>query len=152
MSIVLNPFGKVHATFKDAQKFSHKESYWARVQRKDGIIEYKYLKKSTQDHQNLIDAKKKGDVEKVILFEEREMKDIKGCFERAADSVESVSVLAHILKGKDENLIKMDEDMMRKGFSHEEGIKLIKEAKIEYEWINARLRQLGDLIYGESRR
>lgn len=152
MSIVVNPFGKVHATFQDAKEFSHKESYWARIQRKDGAIEYKFLKAGTRDHEELIKAKDEGDVTKVILFSARELKDYKGCFERAADCAESVSVIGHILKGKEDNIIKLTEDMMRKGFSREEGIKIIKGAAGGEEWINARLRQLGDLFYGESKK
>jgi len=146
----LNPFGKVHATFKDTEQYAHKESYWARLQRKDGTIEYRYLKALSNDHKMLEKEIAEGDVKKVILFEEKEMEDIKGCFERAAESVEAVVVLAHILKNKDVDMMKEDGGLLRKGFPHDDGMKLIGEANKELEWINGKLTALGNLCLGEA--
>ena len=74
MAIVnFNLTGGIAATLKEMEAYSHKKSYWARVVRKDGFIEYKYINYEEKDHEKLMAAIKSGDVQHVMAFEGKEL-------------------------------------------------------------------------------
>ncbi len=145
-----NPFGGAHASFKDMEQYSHKKSYWARVVRKDGAIEYKYLKKQSKDADNLDKAIKAGDVNHVMMWEEEDIKDTKEILKMVVDQVQAAMIMAHIQKNGLHDLLKKDKSLTDKGFPAESARKLEKEIVEELAHINNQLRSLANMLIGES--
>lgn len=151
MSVInINPFGGVEASIQDIRRHAHKRSYWARIVRKNGYIEFKYLNKETKDHEKLEDAIKKGDVQHVMLFEGAEIEDIKKVVEMVVEEVKAALVMAHIEKEQLHNLLKEDKELGMKGFPRGDLKKLETEVFGTLNKINAELRTAGNMLIGES--
>ena len=151
MSIfAFNPVGGVKASITEMNQYSHKKSYWARIVRKDGAIEYKYLQKESRDHKNLEEAIEKGDVNHVMMWEEEEIKDTKEIIKMVVDQVQAAMIMAHIQKQGLHNLLKEDKKLAGRGFPEKNYRELQAAIVHELAEINSHLRNVANMLLGES--
>lgn len=146
----INVAGGVESAFKDAEAYQHRKSYWARVVRKDGLIEYRHLKAENHDDKKLDEAIKKGDVHQVMFWEEKEIGDIKEVIKRVIDEVKAALVMAHIQKKQLHELLKKDERIGGKGFPKDVLKKLEGEGIKEIAEIDSQLKKVANMLLGES--
>ncbi len=146
----VNLSGGLRAAFSSSKRFSHKKSYWARIIRKDGTVEYKYLKKEAKDHKQFEKAVRSGDVTHVMYWEEKDIEDTKEIMKMVFEQVEAALVMAHIQKNDLHELLKEDEKIGARGFPEDNIKKLERDIVQELAEINDKLRSLANMLLGES--
>jgi hypothetical protein len=134
------------------EEAAHDRSYWARIVRKSGDIEYRYLRKEEKDLMKLRAAHKRGDVKHVILWGESELEHTKMMLGSLYEQIKSALIMAHIQKENLHHLLEEDTEIGARGMPPERLEQLKGEALAEFDDINATLRRLGSVLIGESER
>jgi len=71
-----NPLPLAEASLTTMEEAAHDRSYWARIVRKSGDIEYRYIRKEEKDLMKLKAAHKKGDVKDYPIMKKIEVAHI----------------------------------------------------------------------------
>jgi len=145
-----NPLLRAEVSLITMEETGRDRSYWARIIRKNGAIEYKYLKKETKDLEKLREACKRGDVEHVIFWGESEIENTKIILNLLFEQVKSALIMAHIQKENLHHLLQEDEEIGARGLPATELNKLKREVLDEIADVDDRLRKLGSILTGES--